>query len=239
MAEEFRGKNHSVHTSNNGGKELLKSLIEVGQRLNQDTNLQQVLFFLTQQLKSGYGSFSLNPQMDFPDAFQNTKNIKALTLLIEAIANKLLKPEPKLSWDIQWNRTNRIRWLAKLSELHEMCLDLLSISDKAKKFDIKLNKDDANLYHYFLLTDYYTELCRRHPNEGEQQKLKLLNQLLPIISMIPHKKEEMLLRYMERTDIFISIGDTKSAVQDLKICISLTDDSKEKKWLKSYIAALK
>ncbi|MEZ4810489.1 MAG: hypothetical protein R2819_09035 [Allomuricauda sp.] len=237
MAEVFRGQHHSIYTSNNGGQALLHSLIQISKKIGSNPPIIKIRTFLEQQLKKGHGSFSLDPKLDFPEALKDQNTLKALLTVVKAMGHELTKPNPNLPWDIDWHREIRLRWLAKMVQFYKMVTDLMpKASLVASNLEVSLDEVDSTLFRYYLHSDYYKELCRRYPKKNVAQKLDLLNRLIPIIKVFPDKREELLLRFSERAELFISQGKNKKAVQDMKQCIALTRDPIERGLFKEYVA---
>ncbi|WP_271766748.1 hypothetical protein [Aquimarina algiphila] len=240
MAEHFYGKNHTLHTSNKGGEELLKGLIGVSNKLQETTSIIKVRFFLENQLKQGSGwkAFSLNPNIDYPELFENTNNLITLINIIKHFGNELTKTQPKLDCDIDWTRDLRCKWLAKTLELHEIIRQLLFDRKICiDKLNYNIDNDDSNLCQYYLISDYYYELCRRYKknkpeNEEENKinetKLKYLDKIISIIEIGIQQNDILLIYLLERAELLISIGNKEEAILDLKKCFILEDENGNK-----------
>ena len=239
MAETFRGQNHSIYTSNNGGVEFINSLIEVSLKLNPSGPVKKIRNYLVQLLDSGYGSFSLDPNFDFPNILHNSDALIALSTIIKELAHELTKSTPNLKWDIDWNLETRLKWLARTVEFHEMVNTLLiqkNVPVEHLKPDLAAN--DRFIFQYYLISDHYKECCKRNPETKGKEKLDLLNKLIPVMVALDKRKDELYLAYSDRSEIFLAQGSRKNAIEDLEKCMALTNDPEEKEFLMESIKIL-
>jgi hypothetical protein len=222
----------------------MRCLIGASMKVTVTRHVEMVRNYLIEQSRNGYGSFSLDPDSYFPTIFQDPQNLRALASIIIEVANQLKRSELDLQWDIIWDRETRLRWLAKMTEFHEMITDLcLEKNIETESLILDLSDDEMASYQYYLLTDYYAEICKRglggrQKNDFEQDKVDLLTKLIAVSESLLKSNDELLSRYSDRSEIFISQGQKKKAVNDLQKCIQLTNDSEEKEYLLEIISEL-
>jgi hypothetical protein len=249
MAEHFYGVNHTVHISNAGAEELIKGWIGISLNLNPTLPLQKVTHFLEIQLeKKGDGdrSFSLDPNHYYPDIFNSTDNLRALSNIIKEFSYELTKTEPNLKCDISWDDNTRMKWLAKMIELHEIIKNILEQKNiQIEVPQIQLTSSEKELCKYHKAADYYHELCSREKKGGLnltkakvlEKKLNYLNELISIVKSEKMKKAELLLYYEDRAETYLGLGNKKDAIEDLKLSMELEDNT-GKKILQEYIESL-
>lgn len=97
--------------------------------LPQTPDLVAVLAFLRESLETGFygcGGFKFNPP---PEPIAAPERLGWFNQLVTAFAVEVSLDEPDQSLtEIKWNRELRMRWLAKLFDLHEMINSALESS---------------------------------------------------------------------------------------------------------------
>jgi hypothetical protein len=112
MAEHFRGRRLTVHTSNAGANEMLNAWLVLGRRLAATEERDAVLAFLQTRIERGDGwkAFSLNPP---PNEISSPSRITVLAQILTTFAEELAKDQPDLSLtNICWSHDLRLGWLA-------------------------------------------------------------------------------------------------------------------------------
>lgn len=216
MGASFMGRDYSVYATTGGFIELMRALITLGERMPQTPDLVAVLAFLRNSLETGFygcGGFNFNPP---PEPIAAPERLGWLAQLVTAFAVEVSLDEPDQTLtEIKWNRELRMRWLAKLFDLHEMINSALESSSVSLE-PLKLNLS---------LTDQFACELERLTNKLEQLKLRtrsafskpslqaLLKQIDRMLMLVEQDKfleqgklsKSML--YIERAEILSCLGD--------------------------------
>jgi len=217
MGACFHGRDHSIYTTNAGFIEFMRALITLGERILQTPDLVGVIAFLRECFESGFGGcggFDFNPP---PEQIATPKRLHCLAQLVIAFAVELSHDQPDSTLtEINWDRKLRIRWLAKLFDLHEIINSALEPSfTSLEPLELNLAISDQAACEIERLINKKEELRRRCTRASlfKPQPQVVLEQIDRMLILIEQNKlpesgklsKSML--YVERADLLQSLND--------------------------------
>jgi hypothetical protein len=246
MAEHFYGRQHTVHTSNGGGKEMLRAWIQTGETFDPTPLIEEVLEFLRGRLLRGDGfrSFSLDPP---PPQLAGSGRLRCFAAMVAGFAYDLARgcPDPRL--DVSWGRELELVWLAKMLDLYDLVSEALPPDvEPLNALTPTLTYRDRVRCEYHRLSDRLTEHDRR-VERGEDPrdlrvKLSLVDRLLAALAEQESSSDRtgMTAHYLgARGDLLLEMGDRAGGIEALCEAAAVEPDGELRQALAEYVAALK
>ena len=226
MAEHFRGRRLTVHTSNGGAKEMLNAWLVLGRRMAATDELDAVLAFLQTRIERGNGwkAFTLDPP---PDEISSPSRITVFAQMVITFARELAKdqPDPSLT-NISWDRDLRLLWLAKTLDLLEILAELVPLpADGLFRPDLGLAELEQVRCEVNRVRNRQTEALRR--GATAETKLELADRMLELLSQLPAEEgrdAQLYAAHHARADLLLEVGDIAGSVAEMRMALEMERD---------------
>ncbi|MFC1610634.1 hypothetical protein ACFL6C_06735 [Myxococcota bacterium] len=253
MAEHFYGARHTVHFSTGATWSLFNALIKIAENAPSPSEEHaHVVAFLNSRLMpriEGGNGFSLHPP---PKELQSPKKLIALAKLVGAFAHELARPDPdERLTDINWDRDQRLDWLARMCDLHALIIEALPPEAKTQPMNLRLSPADDLRCTLERRLSRKGELVRRTRSRKEprghirladsSETIPLLEDICSLVesSDIPEPRRSYLLceQHSDLAEIFVEQKDTERAVACLKTAAEFSDDEECRQAILEYAAS--
>lgn len=237
MAEHFRGRQLTVHTSNGGAKQMLNAWLVLGNRMDRTDDVDAVLAFLHSRIERGEGwkAFALDPP---PDETSSPSRITVFARIVAAFARELAKdqPDPSLT-NITWDRELRLLWLANTLDLLEISAELVPLpADGLFRPDLGLAELDQLRCEVNRVQNRQTEALRR--GATAETRMELADRIIELLSRLPSDRgrdTQLCVAHQARADLLLEAGDTVGAVAEMRMALEMERDPRFREALASII----